>query len=307
MDMYERRETKSKNRCGYCREVGHNMSTCPHVASDWASWQRLEVPLKDPNHWTRDSDACGRRGHWYLFPRYWGEWYENCRVATKKQEAYQARQGLAKKRQAPKCGFCGGTDHNRRNCAELLAYRQKANLANQAFRRYVYDQMVTQHGLSVGALVEIKKRKYMYSQGRYAYESEGVCTITAISWDTISITSDYGRRNLDYDLRTPIMISYVAGSGTSGQFVVKLDNFVIDENTAEVCGVAVKPTIISQVISPSPTPLDAAWVSDARQEAYDWLTKKRDIQWLEKKGITALVDLWYKKHLWYQEQDNEEQ
>lgn len=292
MRSYEHRNNQSQNHCSYCREPGHNASSCPHVASDWAFWSRMEVPLKDPNHWTHSTHQRGGMArHWYLLPRYWSEWYTACEAAMTKQLAANERKRQPSTRRQSKCGFCGGLDHNRRKCAELLVFRQKANVANQAFRRFIYDEMVTKNGLSAGALVEVS-----YNQlGREIKTvSLGVCTVVGINWDNISITSDYKWRspdNVSTELMGDIKLKYVTGSGEMREMSL-WPYSLVGQPSRRVNFIP----WIEQVISPSPMPLDEAWVKDGKQDAYDWLSSKRSLEWLRSKKIVALVDKWYAIH-----------
>ena len=293
MRVYEGRDNHSRNSCSYCREPGHNITICPHVVPDWASWLRMEVPLKDPKCWVYNSKMTGNRGHWYIYPRYWGEWYQASRDANEKQEKARAKKNVATPvvRRASKCGFCAGTDHNRRKCAEMLVFREKANRANQAFRRLAYDRIVTEHGLSAGALVEVISSQYDYSTGSHEPKSLGVCTVTSISWDTMSITSDPKSLTppLSYELRTPILVEFVTGDGRKRSINLNLDYIVaLPDSTVS----KYNRGSISQVISPSPTPLDEQWVQDGRQDAFDWLAKKKSLFWLKANGVVGLVDKW---------------
>jgi len=259
--------------------------------------------LKQENHWTKSSTARGGSSrHWYTNPRYWGEWYMNCANANKKQQLAVANSTLSR-RAKPKCGFCGEEDHNRRKCAKLLAYRQKANLANQAFRRYIYDEMVSNYGLSAGALVEVQQKKYDYKQGKYILESNGICTITSVNWDTMSITSDwasrdkYGRQRLARDLHSPITLEYVSGAGNRGRVKIELGKIVTSPVIAEQNLHSRTRSMITQVISPSSTPLDESWVEDGRKDAFEWLTTKRSADWLSDHGVDFIVDKWYQRYL----------
>lgn len=87
MQVYDNKGSRGPNSCGYCREYGHNITQCPHVAGDYASWIRMEVPLKDPDNWVHNRKLRYGRGHWFKNPRYWGEWYQMAMNAHAKQEA----------------------------------------------------------------------------------------------------------------------------------------------------------------------------------------------------------------------------
>ena len=296
MQVYDNKGSRGPNSCGYCRESGHNITQCPHVAGDYASWIRMEVPLKDPDNWVHTRRTRYGRGHWFKNPRYWGEWYQMAMNAHAKQEAAKKKTKTPRRQRGPrKCGFCGGAGHTRRHCAEMLAFRQKAKRANQAIRRHVYDLLVTEHGLDVGALIEPMQRRYDYNTRQYDNVSLGVCTVASINWDKISITSDVnnsiggGFGRIDWELQTPITIEWITPDGNRGHSQIDIGKPIVGNPDENQWG---SKTFINRVISPSPTPLDEEWVENARQDAFDWLSKKRNLEWLTNKNIVALVDLW---------------
>ena len=256
----------------------------------------MEVPLKDPDNWVHNRRMRYGRGHWFKNPRYWGEWYQMAMNAHAKQEAAKNKRKTPRKQRGPrKCGFCGGAGHTRRHCAEMLAFRQKAKRANQAIRRHVYDLLVTEHGLDVGALVEPMQRRYDYNTRQYDNVSLGVCTVTSINWDKISVTSDInnslagGLPRLDWELQTPITIEWITPDGNKGHSQIDIGKPIVGNPDENQWG---SRTFFNRVISPSPTPLDEEWVENARQDAFDWLSKKRNLEWLTNKSIVGLVDLW---------------
>lgn len=296
MQIYDQKDKRSPNSCSYCRQPGHNVTKCPHVAPDWASWQRMEVPLKDPDCWVHTAQSPYHRMHPFKYPRFWGEWYQAAMIASHKQKRAQERESAPRRAKAErKCGFCGETGHTRRTCAELLVFREKANRANQAIRKYVYDQLVSEHGIDVGALIEPKVHKYHYSSGEYVQDSYGICTVTDVNWEKVSVTSDWAlanNRTLSWDLRTPIEVSFITPDGFRGKVQIELHKGVLPKVDADVRYTPSRKPYISQVISPSPTPLDEGWVQQARQDAFDWLSKKRNLEWIKNKGLSDLIDGW---------------
>ena len=297
MQIYDARESrKGTNACSYCRQHGHNVTKCPHVAPDWASWERMEVPLKDLDCWVHKipTNKYGR-SHYYKIPRYWGEWYQNAANAHAKQEAAKKKAGASRQQRGPrKCGFCGEEGHTRRNCAELLVFRQKANRANQAIRRYVYDTVIAEHGIDRGALINPRRHVYDWQNRRYVESDDGVCTVLRVAWDSVSVTIDNANFQLDPNLRTSLAVTYLTPAGTQRNMSIDINETIAGhrpEPTSRYHTIANK-TWINQVISPSPTPLDEEWVRDARQDAFDWLSTKRSKEWLEKGGLTEVIERW---------------
>ena len=287
---------RSKSRCSYCRSEDHNATQCPHVAEDYAHWQNYEVPLKDPNCWVHTGRGYHGRSHWFINPRYWGEWYQCCIQQKAKQEAAAKRVKTSRKRSSErKCGFCGEAGHTRRTCPKMPAFLEKVNKANQAYRRHLYDNLVVEHGISVGAVVQIHERGYSYNSGT-TEEEHGIGIVTDITFETTNIFSDYSTRSwsrqVHSDLRTPLFATVlIGGRNRRIQLMPNINNdapFVGHNEHARYS------PYISAVVSPSPTPLDEEWVRDGYSEAFEFLVKKRSLEWLQTTGkAESLIDEWY--------------
>ena len=108
----------SKRNCSYCMSSDHVVSECPNAVSDWAFFQRHEIPLKggSSEHWTIGART-GYNGavydHWFREPREWGKWFVECEKAIEKIERAKARQANKKsgRRRVSSCGFCGDTTY----------------------------------------------------------------------------------------------------------------------------------------------------------------------------------------------------
>ena len=303
MHIYDSRGSRSPNACSYCREEGHNVTKCPNVAPDWASWQRMEVPLKDPSCWVHTATGYHNYPHPFRNPRYWGEWYASTMNAFAKQEAALKKKKAPVSRRQSTCGFCGEAGHNRRNCAKMLAFRKKINLANQAVRRSFYDRFVRDLGIGEGALVELSQRRYNYNTRSQENTSLGVCTVLSVDWDNVSITGDAEPVNHVYlsgDLRSKISVAFMTSAGEQRRITYSTNETHVaaePPTRGNHNWLGFNPLWISQIISSSPTPLDEQWVQDGRKDAFDWLTKKRSYDWLVNSGLTNYVDKWYAIYL----------
>ena len=132
-DKTDGKNNRSLPTCAYCRDHNHKSTECPHAESDWAMFQRLEIPSKDPNNWTNNPIDRSEQldlgvsswytqasvAKWKKEPSEWGKWYSDCQktVAKIKQrrEREQSAQTQGKQTSIRKCGFCGSTNHTRRN------------------------------------------------------------------------------------------------------------------------------------------------------------------------------------------------
>ena len=301
---------RSKSRCSYCRSEDHNATQCPHVAEDYTHWQNYEVPLKDPNCWVRNSTGYHGRSHWFINPRYWGEWYQHCIQQKAKQEAAAKRVKTARKRSGErKCGFCGETGHTRRTCGKIPAFLEKVNKANQAYRRHLYNNLVVEHGISVGAVVQIKERTYNYNSGQ-GEEDHGIGIVTDITFETTNIFSDYSTRSwnrqVHSDLKTPLYATVLIDGRNRKIHLMPS----INKDASPFIGYnpnARYSPYISAVVSPSPTPLDEEWVRDGYSEAFEFLVKKKSLEWLQTTGkAESLIDEWYALYIQQQvEKTNE--
>ena len=113
---------RSTRNCSYCGKPDHVVTDCPNAVNDWAYFQRFEIPLKQGGkHWTIGART-GYNGaiydHWFRHPSEWSRWFKECEKAVEKIERAKAKTKNKKagKRSRSKCGFCGSTDHNRRQC-----------------------------------------------------------------------------------------------------------------------------------------------------------------------------------------------
>ena len=189
MKIYENHKNSSgkvKNSCGYCRQQGHNRTECPEVAKDWAYFQDFQIPPNRGAHsWYRSRSN----------PKYWGEWYEDCkRTYAKQLDAKAKTKATASKRSAPKCGFCGSPHHNRRNCDVMKSFLADCYKANENWRREAYKTIVSDLGLNIGAAISVRKRLNYYSSAE-EYETH-VGIVTNINWDNLNVMAAF---NGDWD------------------------------------------------------------------------------------------------------------
>ncbi len=287
MKLYENSkcERQSPNRCGYCRETGHNRLDCPHVAKDWEHWQHFRVPP--------------RRQGWYRSrqqPKYWGEWYSDCMNTIERQRKRQAKASTPVVRGARKCGFCGSTGHNRRNCLKMAAFVELCKKANHNYRKTFYDVFVKTHGIDVGAAVELTKS----SSWNTTVDNGGhIGLITKINLDKINIFTAYDG---DYDHNEiygqNLQIQALVDGDTVG---INLAAFCTSNSTMEDdvslselvkrCEYRWANFSLSKVIGKSEFPLPDKWVS-SYDDAWEFLAKKRSYEKLKCDGVVQLVEKW---------------
>ena len=288
MKIYEQSKDPSRrsNNCGYCRQPGHNRTECPEVAKDWAYFQDFQIPPNRGAHsWYRSRTN----------PKYWGEWYHDCKNTYHKQLDAKAKKKAPVQRSAPKCGFCGSTSHNRRNCNLMKSFLADCYRANENWRRAAYKHIVSDLGLDVGAAVSLRKRRNYYgNDGEY---DTHVGLITSINWDNLNIMTAF-RGSWDNEQKYGQHIDIRAMvDGEDKPVSIKdhrkghhdLHSLISEGNSSRnrywSC------VEFHKVIGKSEKPLSEEWVTSYR-DAFDFLVKKRSFERLQEDGIVALIDKW---------------
>jgi hypothetical protein len=221
--------------------------------------------------------------------------------AYAKQEAAKKRGNTGHKRSKSKCGFCGSTNHNRRNCEKMDAYNTDAINANRNWRKMFHELFVQQLGISEGALLNLKTESG-YGTNKTTEEFIGV--VTDVNWHELSLFcgskthgNGYDYRKDDYCQRLRVTVQVgnetkLVSFGTEG-IGVRLPSGV-ERNLVKYSGSRYswnEPQFVS-VLSPSKTPLGAEWIEEGHAKAMEFLTKKRSQERLYEEGVTDLIQLW---------------
>ena len=294
---------KSKRNCSYCGDSDHVVTGCPHAVNDWAYFSRFEIPLKQPNHWTIKAYTNWngvKVDHWYREPREWGKWFEACETAIGKISRAKAKEKnkQAGKRTASKCGFCGSTDHNRRQCPAMDQFKQRLLEANQGWRQRFYDKLVGDLGLSVGAVVNVKVQTRWNEP-----PEEKIGIIESINWDQLSMfcyslrENDWRNRVRDEFRQTLEVMVNVEGESYRLKFGGKPNRyghieFSLEDDFGTVAdhwGWSRDEATFASTIARSETPLDEEWVSQGHEDAMDFLIKKYSMEKLKGWGVQNLL------------------
>jgi len=287
----------SSRKCSYCRSEEHVVSDCERAVSDYAMWSKYKVPLLDPKCWVHTPQTyVGWNGqtvtyiHWYKDRKNWGTWANECygayeKVQKAKNKAKAKKQG---KRVQAKCGFCGSTDHNRRNCTVMSEYHDRFVKANQVWRQRFYDHFVTKLGISVGAFIEYETSSWQNTETK-----TGI--VGKMNLDELSIfcISQYGtswNQRVDGKFRQTFKISMMDGKtlhiiGTNTSSNIQGDQFgdlVVSNGYYNNKFKSVKVR--------STTPLDESWVEQAYEESIDFLTKRYSLEKLKEYGVIGLLE-----------------
>ena len=304
---------RSKSSCSYCGDVDHQVTSCPHVKSDWACFQSFIIPCSDPDNWPNNPKTRQTRqrhwssqqttARWFKDPSGWSKWHAQCEKAydkvIKAEERAKTKATRSSSKRVKSCGFCGGTGHNRRDCPEMNAFNKRLIRANNHWRQRLYDYFVEELGLGVGALVKVE------SQGRWNEPStEAVGIITSVNWDELNMFCHTDNNNSKWhnrvhdNLQAPLAIKvqvngqeksmswstighnhYGVVNDTHGRPLV--DNFLSDWSGVK----------FRAVMSPTETPLSQEWLTQGQSECVEFITKKYSLAKLtEWKGVKVLED-----------------
>jgi len=310
---------KAKSACSYCGDTEHQVTKCTNAVTDWAYFQRFEIPCMDTANWTNNPkpavqgqrwNAQDRVARWFKDPTGWSKWYSECEKAVGKIEAYELRQAkkanLPKAKRAKSCGFCGGVGHNRRDCAEMTALNERLIKANAHWRQRLYDYFVKELGLGNGALVKVQK-----NGGWNQPTTDHVGIITSINWDELNMfcyTEGDKRRwssSVHEHLRAPLQIKAVVdgketeiqwAQASSNQHNVRLvsdthgrplvDNWSYNWNSAT----------FTAVMSPTKMPLSEEWLTQGQQECVHFITKKYSLARLTEWKAIEILENYEKRY-----------
>ena len=297
----------SKRTCSYCSNPNHVVTECPNAVSDWAYFQRYEIPLKGNSgtHWTIGG-ATDWRGnpydHWFRQPREWGKWFEACEKAIDKINKAKIREANKKsgKRRVSKCGFCGSTDHNRRDCQAMKDFKARLLEANRVWRQRIYDRLVGDLGLSVGAVVNVKVRG-----GWNQPDEQKIGIVESINWDQLSmfcytLQENGWRQRLRDEFRQPLEVMVnVEGKTHILKFGGRKTNsyghteYILEDSfgtLVDYYGWSRNEAAFVSTIARSETPLDEEWVNQGHEDAMDFLIKKYSMEKLKGWGVQELLN-----------------
>ena len=297
---------RSKSTCGYCRTEGHNQYQCPHVKGDWENFL---------SKWKLPVDANGnpiKRGYNSIAYLYgngqfdpltasiynngFASWFRNCRKAYIKQKERGFKLDGTHKRSASsapkKCGFCGSTNHTRRNCPNMEQFLKDCYKANENWRKACYQEVVLKSGISVGACVEVQ------ISGSWNTPSEKkMGIIKSVNWDTINVLS--GANKQSTFASSPLVIKVLVGNQTYE--VSNCDKVfnTIGENGKLEYSWGNNRCDLTKVITHSPTPLPPEWITSYK-ESFNTLAKKKTLEQLKNgmaseyraPNLVAHIDAW---------------
>jgi hypothetical protein len=307
--------------CSYCNDTEHQVTSCPHVKSDWAMFQLFEIPCVDPANWTNNPkppeptqsqywNNQQSTARYYKDPSGWSKWYAECEKALGKIQAKElrdAQKANAKSsgKKAKSCGFCGGTGHNRRDCSEMTALNERIIKANAHWRQRLYTHMVENLGLCEGALVKVNQETGSWLNRKV---EQKIGLVTSINWSELNMfcyTEKNGRNwrtSIHENLQAPMVVKvHIEGK----------DHTILwpsppNRNAGLMCDAQGEPLVdvfpynynaptFESVVSPSETPLSAEWLTQGQAECVEFITKRYSLDKLTKWNAISLLESYEQK------------
>jgi len=280
MQIYKLKDKKRDIQCGYCQHDGHNKRYCPTMKAHWENnpqvhetYDHLSLKGVDktmfPTNYQKfwgDHDAQRQfRAHWI---------YMKKRFATNVETK-------TKKRRKPKCGFCGSTAHNRRNCNKLKNFVYVLSETNKQYRSQFYDKFIEGMGMGAGALLSIR-----------AWDGlKKVAIATSFPTQDIMFTNLL-RTWSDY--HTKLRVQTMLG-GEPFIFNMSNDWYYDEDPYRDDLGIW-KPMYsnwarVYGVISPAPNKPSKEWFM-GQEACFEWVVKKRDCHSLMY-DLSALIKHFY--------------
>lgn len=270
MRIYKQRNAKRNITCSYCQNDGHSKRNCPHMKSQWDA----NPDLHGKSRYEIGSQTLKGIDN-TMFPQQWRGYYTDLDARRQflnhwryMSERFTTQATTPKKRKKSKCGFCGSTSHNRRNCKKLKNFVYVLNETNKAYRSAYYDKFIEGMGLGAGALLSVRNP--------YGDETPFVGIMTTFPTEDIMFTNLMSSWN-DYSTRCNAQI--LIGSDKV-KINLASDAFFEDYGNEQDHGwfnaMYSRWGRISSVVSPAPNRPTKEWFL-GQSPCFEWVVKKRDI------------------------------
>jgi hypothetical protein len=305
MRIYERRETEKRDtHCPTCGNIGHMWMTCPAPAK----MMELKKQGKEPDinlysQWMQNS--YGRRDQDGKFI-YQDRIFRTMQHQFDKQEARTADRKTRKERREQimgkptkrkiTCGFCGGEDHNRRNCEIMFNFQDDLERASINYRKKFYHTMVKEHGFAVGAVVGLAST-YMNVSGKWHDDWNGIGVVTEIDWSKVNL----GLTMNDYEYRTDFPVKFLINGEThtsTSPFkeMVSLDTSK-DGKRGDIASLFVRTGAgwgcsIESILAPSENLPSEEWFNEGYTNCWKWITKNKSLSDISC-YLAPLIALWH--------------
>lgn len=274
MRIYEDKDKKAEIQCGYCYNHGHNKRYCPTMKAQWDANPQV--------HETYDHDTLvgiDKTMFSQYYQTYWGD--DQAKVQFRSHWQYMKKRfapkasATTKKRKKPKCGFCGSTSHNRRNCKKMKNFVYVLQECNKQYRSDFYDHFIEEMGYGAGALVQ-------YS--RWSHKAK--------DWETnVGIVEKFPVENVMFTNLTNYWSDYftkfeptilVNGrrltTGSDGiVYTEKQFPKELEESYGKMGGMHSQYCPVHKIMSPAPNKPTKEWFL-GQEPCFDFVVRKRNLQ-----------------------------
>ena len=265
---------KREITCSYCQRKGHNKRHCPHLKAHYLANQEWNIhSVVTPTAVTVD-----------MFPESYRNYYSDTHAVRqfRRHFAYaksvhgKVATSTTRKRRKSKCGFCGKTTHNRRNCKDLKAFVKVLEETNASYRELFYDTIIEPLGLGIGAFVEVTMLGYNANQDKREQH-----LISRFDLDNIGIGNVFYQWG-EYAQSCTV---HFAGSERGNYINFGGNTGLLTRDLFDAKGVSRKLEFlvennwgsgISHVIAPAPSIPTKEWFLGQNPE-FSWVVKKKNL------------------------------
>lgn len=272
MQIYEKRNDKREIRCHYCWNMGHNKRHCPHLKQHYEAnkdWDRLSptqpvgvTASMFPSSNLLNPDAVAVR-----------QFRAHFEYA---KSVHSPKVSAPRKRKKSRCGFCGSTRHNRRNCNNMKNFLKDLEATERAYRSIVYETLIDGMGFGLGAFVEVSD---ISAAGQVMSTKNSL--VTSLDLDSISIGNRQTRWS---EYRTDLSFGLGGEKNNpwrwqDGDFarglgeLYSIPSHFIHNGYGE---------LITKMIAPAPSKPSKEWFL-GQSPAFGWVVKKKklsDLFWI---------------------------
>ena len=283
MRIYDQKDSKRTVSCAYCHREGHNKRHCPHLKAHYQANKNFN-PYQ--SHDPKGVDIT-------MFPERFRRYYSE-KKAIRQFRAFfsyaksvhgEVAMSTPKKRNKPKCGFCGKRTHNRRNCKDMKAFVKLLGETNGAYRELFYDNIIEPLGLGIGAFVETGYVEYSSEIGDRQQH-----LISRFDLDNIGIGNQF-HQWCDYAQSCMIGFAgsdrhYINFGGRNGLLTRDLFDAKGVSRKLEFLAINNWGKGISEIIAPAPSIPTKEWFL-GQNPAFSWVVKKKNLNilWSEYRSL----------------------
>ena len=244
--------------CSFCGQSGHNIRSCSDIIPaaadhDCKKWDAVHVAIAQ------------------------GE--------IKRRQQVTERTPASRKK--PRCGFCGGRKHNRKNCHKLKKIRKLLYSGNARWRRRFVERTNTL-GIGDGALIEVRGIvDELAGLGKtYPTKSKHLGVIEPFDCDSLNVFCNF-LGHWDYRSQTEVRAKVATDRGFIS---VKLGRYIGED-------LFYKNTFFSQyasirVISRSQWASPHDWIAEKNLPPIEWLLKTHNLEELKDFQIINFIEKW---------------